>query len=70
MGIYINRGNYDFSQALNSTFVDKSGLISIINRTLFTEQRRSCTPALLKLLPNKLHYKFYSHIYCYVFSYS
>ena len=42
MGTYINKGNYDFSQALNSTYVDKSSLISVINGTLFTEQRRSC----------------------------
>jgi len=42
MGTYINKGNYDFSQVLNSTYVDKSGLISVINGTLFTEQRRSC----------------------------
>lgn len=42
MGTYINKGNYDFSQVLNSTYVDKSGLISVINSTLFTEQRRSC----------------------------
>ena len=42
MGRYINRGNSNFAQALNSTYVDKSGLISVINSTLFTEQRRSC----------------------------
>ena len=42
MGTYINKGNYDFSQVLNSTYVDKSGLISVVNGTLFTEQRRSC----------------------------
>lgn len=42
MGTYINKGNYEFSQVLNSTYVDKSGLISVVNGTLFTEQRRSC----------------------------
>ncbi len=42
MGTYINKGNNDFSQVLNSTYVDKSGLISVVNGTLFTEQRRSC----------------------------
>ena len=42
MGTYINRGNNNFQAALNSTYVDKSGLISVINGTLFTEQRRSC----------------------------
>lgn len=42
MGTYIDKGNSDFSQVLNSTYVDKSGLISVVNGTLFTEQRRSC----------------------------
>ena len=42
MGTYINKGNLEFAQALNSTYVDKSGLISIVNGTLFTEQCRSC----------------------------
>ncbi|MCF0183575.1 MAG: AAA family ATPase [Bacteroidaceae bacterium] len=42
MGTYIDRGNVDFAQARNSTYVDKSGLIAVINETLFTEQRRSC----------------------------
>ncbi len=42
MGTYINKGNYDFRVALNSTYVDKSGLISVINETLFTERCRSC----------------------------
>ena len=42
MGTYIDRGNRNFEQARNSTYVDKSGLIAVINRTLFTEQRRSC----------------------------
>ena len=42
MGTYIDRGNDDFAQALNSTYIDKTGLISVINGKLFTEQRRSC----------------------------
>lgn len=42
MGIYINRGNFDFTAALNSTYVDKSELISVINGTLHTERCRSC----------------------------
>lgn len=42
MGTYIDKGNSDFAQMLNSTYVDKSGLISVVNETLFTEQRRSC----------------------------
>lgn len=42
MGTYINRGNHDFFTAKNTTYVDKSGLICVINETLFTEQCRSC----------------------------
>ena len=42
MGTYIDKGNSDFSQMLNSIYVDKTGLISLVNGTLFTEQRRSC----------------------------
>ena len=42
MGTYIDKGNFDFSAARNATYVDKSGLVSVINRTLFTEQCRSC----------------------------
>ena len=28
MGIFINRGNLDFREALNSEYVDKTGLIA------------------------------------------
>ena len=30
MGIYINKGNEGFKRVLNSEFVDKSGLISVV----------------------------------------
>lgn len=42
MGIYIDRGNLDFTEARNSEYVDKSGLISVVNKTLFTRQKFSC----------------------------
>ncbi len=42
MGAYINLGNAGFKSARNSEYVDKSGLISVVNKTLFTEQRFSC----------------------------
>ncbi len=42
MGIYINRGNVDFRRILNGEYVDKTGLISVVNKTLFTEQSMSC----------------------------
>ena len=42
MGQYINTGNAGFQRARNSEYVDKSGLISIVNSTLFTEHCFSC----------------------------
>ncbi len=42
MGQYINLGNEGFQRIRNSEYVDKSGLISVVNRTLFTEQCFSC----------------------------
>ena len=42
MGLYINKGNEGFRQIRNSEYVDKSGLIAVVNRTLFTCQKVSC----------------------------
>lgn len=42
MGIYIDKGNGLFRQARNSEYVDKSGLIAVVNQTLFTEQKFTC----------------------------
>ena len=42
MGIYINIGNAGFRSARNGEYVDKSGLIPFVNRTLDTEQRFGC----------------------------
>ena len=42
LGRYINTGNAGFQRARNSEYVDKSGLISIVNATLFTEHCFSC----------------------------
>ena len=42
MGLYINKGNAGFRQIRNSEFVDKSGLIAVVNSTLFTEMKLSC----------------------------
>ena len=41
-GIYINKGNEGFRSTRNSEYVDKSGLIAIVNSTLFTQQRFNC----------------------------
>ena len=42
MGTYINIGNAGFQRARNSEYVDKSGLIAVVNSTLFTERSFSC----------------------------
>ena len=42
MGAYINIGNAGFQSVRNGEYVDKSGLINIVNDTLFTERRFSC----------------------------
>ena len=42
MGVYINIGNAGFQSARNGEYVDKSGLIGIVNPTLFTKRRFSC----------------------------
>ena len=42
MGLYIDIGNSGFASARSSEYVDKSGLIAVINTTLNTERRFSC----------------------------
>jgi len=42
VGTYINIGNAGFQSARNGEYVDKSLLIGVVNKKLFTEQRFSC----------------------------
>ena len=42
MGVHINFGNVGFQSVRNGEYVDKSGLISLVNGTLFTERRFAC----------------------------
>ena len=42
MGTYINIGNAGFRSARNGEYVDKSGLIAVVNKTLYSKQRFSC----------------------------
>ena len=42
MSLYINKGNNGFRISRNSEYVDKSGLIAVVNATLDTEQMFSC----------------------------
>ena len=42
MGIYINSGNDGFRSSRKTEYIDKSGLIGVVNQTLFTDQRFTC----------------------------
>lgn len=42
MGTYINKGNEAFDDIRNDEYIDKSGMISVINSSLRTERRFSC----------------------------
>ncbi len=42
MGIYLNPGNRGFQTILNGVYVDKTGLIDFINRTINTPQKLTC----------------------------
>ena len=42
MGAFINKGNEWFRESLRTEYIDKSGLIAVVNSTLFTENRYSC----------------------------
>ena len=62
MGTYINIGNAGFQRARNGEYVDKSGLISVVNRSLFTEHCFSCVSRCRrfgKSLAAKMLYAYY-----------
>ena len=64
MGTYINIGNAGFQSARNSEYVDKSGLINIVNKSLFTERRYSCVSRCRrfgKSMAAKMLYAYYDH---------
>ena len=42
MGIFIDMGNDAFASARNGLYVDKSGLIPVVNSTINTQHRYSC----------------------------
>ena len=42
MGYYINRGNQGFREIKTKNYVDKTGMIGLINNMLNTEQRLIC----------------------------
>ncbi|MBR2205011.1 MAG: AAA family ATPase [Prevotella sp.] len=64
MGTYINIGNAGFQRARNGEYVDKSRLISVVNRSLFTEHCFSCVSRCRrfgKSMAAKMLYAYYDH---------
>ena len=64
MGTYINTGNAGFQSARNGEYIDKSGLIAMVNKTLFTERRFSCVTRCRrfgKSMAAKMLYAYYDH---------
>lgn len=64
MGIYINIGNTGFQSARNGEYVDKSELITVVNKALFTERRFSCVSRCRrfgKSMAAKMLYAYYDH---------
>lgn len=62
MGTYINIGNAGFQSVRNGEYVDKSGLIAVVNATLNTEHRFSCVTRCRrfgKSLAAKMLYAYY-----------
>ena len=46
MGIYFNPGNSGFQRIVNSEYVDKTGLIRLINETIGTVNNLTCVSRL------------------------
>lgn len=42
MGTYVNPGNSGFSEIVNSDYVDKTGLIGLINQTVGKTNKLTC----------------------------
>ncbi len=42
MGVYLNPGNSGFAEILQTDYVDKTGLIGLINRTIGTKKKLTC----------------------------
>ena len=64
MGTYINIGNAGFQRARNGEYVDKTGLISVLNKTLFTEHCFSCVSRCRrfgKSMAARMLYAYYDH---------
>ena len=56
MGVYLNPGNSGFKKIRNSLYVDKTGLIGMINQTIDTPQKLTCIsrPRQLSEIPESI----------------
>ena len=64
MGTYINIGNWGFQRARNGEYVDKSGLIAVINGSINTEHSFSCVSRCRrfgKSMAAQMLYAYYDH---------
>ena len=62
MGTYINLGNAGFQSVRKGEYVDKSGLIAVVNNTINSEHRFSCVSRCRrfgKSLAAKMLYAYY-----------
>ena len=42
MGMYLNPGNDGFTEAIRTDYVDKTGMLALINRTINTKKKLTC----------------------------
>ena len=42
MGMYLNPGNEGFTEAIRTDYVDKTGMLALINRTINTKKKLTC----------------------------
>ena len=42
MGTYLNPGNSGFARIINSDYVDKTGMIALVNQTINTTRNLTC----------------------------
>ena len=50
MGLYINKGNAGFRRISNGEYVDKLGLIAVVNQTLFSHNFDGLKDCILQML--------------------
>ena len=59
MGIYLNPGNSGFQEVVRSEYVDKTGLIDLVNQTIGTKSKLTCISR-----PRRFGKTFAAHMLC------